>query len=163
MRITKIPDNSKRYDDLNYLRKNKRLLKKKERKLADFLIKLYNRRGKLSDEYWSKITSLAIPLRYNGSSYHVYFITSNDAYVKIGYSNYPYRRMKDLQTGNPMELSMDDCIWMPNRSVAGKIEKRVHKEYETMRTLGEWFDISILPNAKNYTFSLLKEYYNERI
>lgn len=57
--------------------------------------------------------------------------------VKIGYSTDPQRRLKSLQTGQPMELSL---LW----SRAGDYEGALHIRFAEYRVRGEWFDLTPL-------------------
>jgi hypothetical protein len=58
--------------------------------------------------------------------------------VKIGYtSTDPKQRLKALQTGQPMELSL---LW----SRAGDYEGALHIRFAEYRVRGEWFDLTPL-------------------
>lgn len=68
----------------------------------------------------------------------VYFITEG-RYVKIGVSNSIESRIKSIQTGNPNVVS---CVtkWKC-KGHPYKLEKKLHKYYESHMIRGEWFDI----------------------
>lgn len=67
---------------------------------------------------------------------HVYFIATKDkSLVKIGVSRDPYRRLKTLQTGNPVELEMLHIELGSYRR-----EKELHEMFANLRTNGEWFE-----------------------
>lgn len=68
----------------------------------------------------------------------IYFITENDSYVKIGYTESdPEGRLAGLQTGNPRKLQI-------YRVVEGDIgrEKALHKQFDDLHINGEWFYLS---------------------
>jgi hypothetical protein len=63
----------------------------------------------------------------------IYFIQSKQ-YVKIGFSDNPESRLKELQTGSPVKLkllgTMPGCF---------QTESELHKIFSHKRTNGEWF------------------------
>jgi hypothetical protein len=68
----------------------------------------------------------------------IYFIQAGtDGPVKIGYSEYPEKRLKDLQTSHYSELHLIGVM-------AGDIllEKQLQKEFEFYRINNEWFKFS---------------------
>lgn len=62
--------------------------------------------------------------------------------VKIGYSEDPEARLKQLQTGHPQQLKLihteevDDCV-------ARAIEQKIHVANSSLRLKGEWFSMSV--------------------
>lgn len=74
---------------------------------------------------------------------YIYIIASNkDGPVKIGRSNNPDRRLKQLQTGQDKtlyifhkELVADDEI--------NQMERAIHKTIGYKRAKGEWFHVSV--------------------
>lgn len=67
---------------------------------------------------------------------NVYLITDG-TYIKIGYSLNPVGRMKQIQTGNPHELTM--VAYFPGDQT---LEKHLHEQYSDKRIIGEWFDLT---------------------
>ena len=68
----------------------------------------------------------------------VYLITDRkNNKCKIGYSGAPEKRLLQLQTGNPFQLSLE-------KTIPGTIEEefRIHKIFEFYRLEGEWFELS---------------------
>lgn len=63
----------------------------------------------------------------------LYFITDGK-YVKIGVSNNPFKRLKQLQTGHADRLRI--LANFNNKSI---LEGWCHKYLEHLRTVGEWF------------------------
>lgn len=67
---------------------------------------------------------------------YVYLITGADK-VKIGRSDYPCSRAKDLQAGSPVPLGLVRTI--PTYAAVG-LELHLHYRYRKHRAHGEWFD-----------------------
>ena len=74
--------------------------------------------------------------RQNGlNGDYVYFFVSTDfSFVKIGYSNNPNERIKSVQTGCPLELSLAGYI-----NGTTQDEYNFHQKYKYLNTFGEWF------------------------
>lgn len=73
---------------------------------------------------------------------YIYIISNDQNYIKVGVSNNPERRIKQLQTGNEHKLTLlfteeFECT----RNHLLKIEKQLHKEIKRLAThcVGEWF------------------------
>lgn len=56
--------------------------------------------------------------------------------VKIGFSNNPEQRLKELQTGCPFPISIFTSF-----KGSLKREKQLHHQYKDLRVNGEWFKI----------------------
>lgn len=69
----------------------------------------------------------------------VYVITDGTA-VKIGVGD-PKQRIKQLQTGNPREITLVREI---NTPLAYALERKMHQIYSDYRIRGEWFSAEIL-------------------
>lgn len=81
----------------------------------------------------------------------IYFIIENedliDPLIKIGFSNEPSNRLRQLQTGNPRILALMGWI-----NADKTYEKRLHEKYHDRNTSGEWFKIhptDVLEELKN--------------
>ena len=71
----------------------------------------------------------------------VYIIRQGDTRLfKIGVSNNPMRRLKNLQTGNPHPLKMMFSVACHGLS-AYEAEALIHRHLSKERVKGEWFDI----------------------
>ena len=70
----------------------------------------------------------------------VYAITDGKDY-KIGISDNPERRLKDLQTGNPRKLVLDKFEWFPTEEGARRAEADMHQVLRAggCGLEGEWF------------------------
>lgn len=69
---------------------------------------------------------------------HTYLVAADGTHlVKIGIAKDPMRRLKELQTGQPMGLHL---LW----SVAGDYERDLHAHFDAYRVRGEWFDLTSL-------------------
>lgn len=64
----------------------------------------------------------------------VYFISLADKYVKIGYSQFPFRRFQEIQAYNPSDLSL---LGMLPGNIS--LEKKLHKHFGEHRVRNEWF------------------------
>ena len=67
----------------------------------------------------------------------IYFIKAANKYVKIGVSKDPHKRLKELQTGNPLPLKL--ILTMPG---SFDTEKALHDYFKSARVEGEWFRLS---------------------
>lgn len=67
--------------------------------------------------------------------------TVPDAPVKIGISDDPMRRLRGIQTGNPLKLQVFQ-VWAVTHPVP--IEGSVHIALAEQRMVGEWFGCSLM-------------------
>jgi len=66
---------------------------------------------------------------------HLYIIQSDlEGKIKIGRSIQPYKRLKQLQTGNPNKLRMIHVF-----ENMGHLESYLHDVLSSFRLCGEWF------------------------
>jgi excisionase family DNA binding protein len=56
--------------------------------------------------------------------------------VKIGYATHPENRLRDMQLGSPVPLTLVRAI--PTHA-AEKLERKLHERYAAHRLHGEWF------------------------
>lgn len=74
----------------------------------------------------------------------VYIISSSkQRSSKVGISNDPQRRLKGLQTGNALTLSVSSVYWMRSRNDALLLEAETHRELQRSgyKRKGEWFPV----------------------
>ena len=70
----------------------------------------------------------------------IYFIFNADSNaLKIGKAKNVYKRMKSLQTATPAYLKLIKAIDAKAGKEAKEIEQSLHKQFEHLRLLGEWF------------------------
>lgn len=69
----------------------------------------------------------------------IYLISNNLNLYKIGISNNPKRRIKELQTGNDGILFIVNQYYSPK--YARQIEKALHNTYSYCKILNEWFEL----------------------
>lgn len=69
---------------------------------------------------------------------YIYFIKAGK-YLKIGISEDPEKRLSQLQTGSPLELSLIDKVKVRSESEAKAIESAMHIHFRGKRIKGEWF------------------------
>jgi hypothetical protein len=73
---------------------------------------------------------------------YIYVIGTDKKPYKIGFSNKPARRLKDLQTGHPEQLTIHYLECIPKDQVKF-IEKSIHSVLRHRRAKGEWFDLEL--------------------
>ncbi len=61
--------------------------------------------------------------------------------VKIGVSDDPAKRLKQMQTSSPQKLAILAVIAMPMRKAAFMLEAVLHAYFADKRMQGEWFDV----------------------
>ena len=80
---------------------------------------------------------------------NLYFIQSDiTGAIKVGRSNCPEKRLKQLQTGSPYLLKL--LLVLPG---FGGLEKSIHKAlsgYLFRTSKGEWFDLESTGNLPNW-------------
>lgn len=70
---------------------------------------------------------------------YVYIITDGEDY-KVGVSDNPAKRLKQLQTGNPKKLKIVSTFELPKKELAFKVEKEAHTKIQSLyEKRGEWF------------------------
>ncbi len=73
---------------------------------------------------------------------YVYIIENTYSHdTKIGISNNPEKRIKQLQTGSSRLLKIQYTILFNTRNEAIKAENSLHKKYSKYRLMGEWFEV----------------------
>lgn len=71
------------------------------------------------------------------SNRFVYVLKSGKSY-KIGISKDVAERLRNLQTGNPIEIALVSAAFLEN---APRFESRLHEAFSDYRTRGEWFEL----------------------
>lgn len=66
---------------------------------------------------------------------HVYFVQAENGLIKIGVSNDPRARLRSLQTGSPVDLTLLGAA--PGRG--REMEAELHERFAAHRVRGEWF------------------------
>jgi predicted GIY-YIG superfamily endonuclease len=79
---------------------------------------------------------------------YVYFIQQGYGSIKIGVSDDPEIRLKQMQTGTSRILRIIAKFPFANRTEAFNMEKQLHVEYAYLRTTGEWFKRRLLHDLK---------------
>lgn len=59
-------------------------------------------------------------------------------FYKIGIANDVESRLAQLQTGSPLELSIEECYSFDNSEI---VEKAIHQAWKKQRVRGEWFEL----------------------
>ena len=71
---------------------------------------------------------------------YVYFITDGHGHIKIGKADDTYKRIKELQTGNPYKLSFLLTVMLGSVAEAFELEQRLHSKFSRYQLEGEWFE-----------------------
>ena len=100
-------------------------------------------------------------IEYDDPKSFVYFI-SDSQYVKVGKGISPTKRLSELQTGNPKQLSILYLIPCKSEKMAYDVEQSLHLAYRDYRMVGEWFNImDKLIHAEWEKIFPAKDYINE--
>ena len=88
-------------------------------------------------------------------SNQIYFVQATNGLVKIGKSNAPGKRVKELQIGSPLELKIKRVI-----SGGLYLESILHLYFKHLHKHGEWFkpdtELSLFINGKrNISISVI--------
>lgn len=73
-----------------------------------------------------------------GKIAYLYCITDGEHY-KIGWATNPSKRLLQLQTGNPRQLTIHAQLRCSCTAQAMMRERNLHKQYRRFRLVGEWF------------------------
>ena len=87
---------------------------------------------------------------------YVYIIRA-DTFVKIGYSRDPNKRLLEMQTGSPHELSVLALFPCLTREAAAAKEKEFHILFSTWHHRGEWFYADCVKNALKIPVEVMRE------
>lgn len=72
----------------------------------------------------------------------VYIIESTSGHYKIGHSDDPKRRLKELKrTQGPYEYRLIYYRWLSTKDQARYTEQELHRIFATNRVNGEWFSL----------------------
>ena len=120
-----------------------------ERGVLNLLIKSQRTPPKLLDEIISRVKGAKeviaaledFEIPENLPTMYVYAIRNkHTGRIKLGISENPERRLKELQTGNDCELELLAYREAANRF---KDEKAIHDKHQHLRVRGEWFDTPV--------------------
>lgn len=64
-------------------------------------------------------------------------------HVKVGVAHDPVQRMRELNTGTPVEAVLVFERWFATRKIARSIEGRMHRRLQRHHARGEWFKIDL--------------------
>ena len=120
-----------------------------ERGVLNLLIKSQRTPPKLLDEIISRVKGAKeviaaledFEIPENLPTMYVYAIRNkHTGRIKLGISENPERRLKELQIGNDCELELLAYREAANRF---KDEKAIHDKHQHLRVRGEWFDVPV--------------------
>jgi len=67
---------------------------------------------------------------------------------KVGVSKHPDKRIKELATANPNNLTLEAIYHINDKEIAYKTEKLIHKFLGDFKINGEWFESYALNDEK---------------
>lgn len=73
------------------------------------------------------------------TSYVYLFGSAAYGWCKVGMSDQPMRRYKNLYNNLPFPISIWDVRRVPSRRHAAKLETKLHRSFAECRANGEWF------------------------
>ena len=129
-----------------------------ERGVLNMLIKSSRTPPKLLDEIISRVKGAKeviaaledFEIPENLPTMYVYAIRNkHTGRIKLGISENPERRLKELQIGNDCELELLAYREAANRF---KDEKAIHNRHQHLRVRGEWFDTPVAVAADGIDF-----------
>lgn len=80
---------------------------------------------------------------------------SPDGPVKLGISANPDRRLSELQTGHAHRLQVYHCEAV-NTDKARLLERLLHRDVGYLRTIGEWFDLTVEHAIAHVQFTIIQ-------
>ena len=86
------------------------------------------------------------------------FNKDNGKLLKIGISNNPKRRKRELENSNGQLLRPVKVCWFSSREIALTVESNAHKRFRRYRTYGEWFSGIDENHVVNYLDDQSKKY-----
>jgi len=86
----------------------------------------------------------------------VYVMESDGGFYKVGISNSPKTRKKELQTGNPCDIEIYDYYEVLPHFSSKDVESRIHKRLDAYRVGGEWFKMGF-ESATELLFAISAE------
>lgn len=92
----------------------------------------------------------------NKSSTFIYVISNNNHAIKIGHSYDPFKRLRQLQTGNDSKLKLLLIVEADKH-----LERRLHKMFFFHKRCGEWFNVT--PELLDVIINYLVERYPTKI
>lgn len=87
--------------------------------------------------------------------WNVYFIKTDDCYVKIGIAREVGKRIKALQTGNHKKLKLSGVIKSLTKEKALLCEKKLHNFFRCHRVGGEWFYMPLFEQYHEESSSII--------
>lgn len=115
---------------------------------AALFIKHFNGDGEINEDcavqaiayFRSKVEKYQKQQRKEGNA-ELYLMQNGD-FLKVGISDNPTRRIKDMQTGNPIEITLLQSKVFGSRFKAEQAESRLHNKLKSLRlhVRGEWFN-----------------------
>jgi predicted GIY-YIG superfamily endonuclease len=94
---------------------------------------------------------------------YVYFMQAGKSHIKIGVSDDPDARVRELQTGAFKTLHVIARFPFPSRAAAFEVEKELHRKFSHLKVSGEWFKRAIIRDMKHGGRRVIGGTYNNPI
>ena len=86
---------------------------------------------------------------------YIYFLDDHNGHIKIGITDNIERRMKQLQTGNALELSLVHYIRVNSMHDAFELEALLHHALNNYKVKNEWYEkYAVMKFLKHNTIQL---------
>lgn len=116
-----------------------------DREFARSLLRTFQSTGHLTEKQWWWVDKLSRRPRLKQRNrpvvtgrFYVYALAASDR-IKIGFSDQPNNRMREIQTGCPYPLLLLCTQEFDTENAARAREKELHNKFEQRRAHGEWF------------------------
>lgn len=74
---------------------------------------------------------------------YIYFIQEGNTHIyKVGRTNEPIKRLRELQTGNSHKLKLYHVVECRDVASACRLELNLHKYLKGQRVLNEWYKLT---------------------
>lgn len=90
---------------------------------------------------------------------YIYIISTakhEDGPVKIGISDNPDKRLKQIQTGYPEKIEIKHLEEFKTRKKTFELERLLHKDFSIYRSHGEWFNMTVKEAINYLTFTIIQ-------
>lgn len=119
------------------------------REFARSLLRAFQTTGHLTEKQWWWVAKLRRAPRSKERNrgivigkFYVYALAAADR-IKIGFSDQPNDRMREIQTGCPYPLRLVCTQQFDTENAAREREKELHDKFHVKRVHGEWFHCDI--------------------
>jgi len=88
-------------------------------------------------------------------THSVYIMRCAEA-CKIGYSKHPRKRLSDIQSCCPFQVTIAAVFPLKNETAARDVERACHNQFDWGRMNGEWFQVPY-KQIKEFMYQIIKD------